>query len=262
MAVSAVVGGSALVAGVGAISSSNASRTAAAAQDHAASLASNTQMNMFNQEQANAAPWIQSGNNALNSLNSQMPDLTRQFTAQDFQSNPGYQFQLQQGQQAIQRSAASKGLLNSVGTQQNLDAYSQGMANTDYQQALNNFTGNQQQRYNMLSGLSQQGLAGATLTNQAAMNAGNNISNNQMAAGNASAAATIGSSNALSSGLSSVANNGMSYSMFNQLMNNPNSNMNVGYLGGNYGTSPMSMPQLGQAVPPQSYGSSLGTYDF
>lgn len=219
MGVSAVVAGAAVV---GAVVSSNDSRTAAASQDHAASMASQTQANLLNTEQQNAAPYLASGNAALSQLNSQMPELTRKFTMQDFQSDPGYQFQLQQGQQALQRSAASKGLLNSVGTQQNLDTYTQGLASQDYQQALGNFTNSQQQRYNMLAGLSQQGLNATGMTNAAAQNVGNNISNNQMAQGNASAASTIASGNAFSGALGTAANGYMGQNMFNQLMQNQN----------------------------------------
>lgn len=249
MGISAVVVGGASLLGAGI--SANASSQAAGQEANAANNASQTQWNMYQDEKNTAAPWVTAGQSGLAQLQSAMPDLTRQFTAQDFQSNPGYQFQLQQGQQAIQRSAASKGLLNSVGTQQNLDAYSQGMANTDYQQALGNFTANQQQRYNMLSGLSQQGLAGATMTNQAAMNAGNNISNNQMAAGNAQAAGTMGVANAFSGGIQGVGNAASSYGIMNQLQNgnlNGNVNMNMGFNG--MSQAPMSYGQLPNMAAP------------
>lgn len=217
-AVATAIAGSALVGG---IMSSNASGKAADAETNAANLASQTQMGIYNDEKANSAPWLQSGQNALNTLNADMPDLTRKFTSADFVQDPGYQFQLQQGQQAMQRSAAAKGLLNSVGTQENLNSYSQGMANTDYQQALGNFTNSQAQRYSMLSGLSGQGLSAANMTNAAAANAGNNISNNQMAAGSASAAGYVGQANAVSNGLSTGANGLMNYSLMNQLINKP-----------------------------------------
>lgn len=244
MGISAAIGGAALIGGV---VSSNASGKAADAETSAANTASNTQLSMYNDEKANSAPWLQSGNAALTQLNSEMPDLTRKFTAQDFQSDPGYQFQLQQGQQAMQRSAAAKGLLNSTGTQENLNNYSQGMANTDYQQALGNFTNSQAQRYNMLSGLSGQGLSAANMTNAAAANAGNNISNNQMAAGNAQAAGYVGQANAINNGLTTTANGAMNYNMFNQLMNNPNSSTKFQY--------GMSNPGLGLSTLAPNQGS-------
>lgn len=53
-------------------------------------------------------------------------------------NNPGYQFQMQQGNNAITTSAAASGLLNSGQFAKNIDTFSQGLANTDYQQYLNN----------------------------------------------------------------------------------------------------------------------------
>lgn len=255
-AVAAAIGVTAVVGGI--VASNNA-RTAAAEQDHANSLAIQNQQNMLASQQASAAPYLASGNKSLASLNSQMPDLTRQFTMQDFQSSPGYQFQLQQGQQSLQRSAASKGLLNSVGTQQNLDNYSQGLANQDYQQALGNFTNSQQQRYNMLSGLSQQGLQATGMTNAAAQNAGNNISNNMIGQGNASAAGIIGSGNAVNGSLSSGMNGYVNYSMMNQLMNNPNASQRFNYNSSNPGMG-MSMlqPNQGAGYQMPAYQDSSG----
>jgi hypothetical protein len=52
-------------------------------------------------------------------------------------SDPSYQFRLQQGQQAVERSAAAKGLLGSGNVLQELTQYGQGMASTEYQ---NQFT--------------------------------------------------------------------------------------------------------------------------
>lgn len=249
------------VVGTGLLSSylgSKAAGQAADAETNAANQANQTQLGIYNDEKANSAPWLQSGNAALTQLNSEMPDLTRKFTSADFVQDPGYQFQLQQGQQAMQRSAAAKGLLNSVGTQENLNSYSQGMANTDYQQALGNFTNSQAQRYNMLSGLSGQGLSAANMTNAAAANAGNNISSNQMASGNAQAAGYVGQANAVNSGLSTGANGLMNYSLMNQLINKP------GLQPGVSGSVPgYSIPSFGSsaAPPPTNYGLGTNT-DF
>jgi len=240
---SAVAGG--IIAGVGAIGgaliSSNAAQGAANTESNAAANASQVQQNMFNTEEANAQPWLASGQSNLATLNADMPDLTRQFTMADFQSNPGYQFQLGQGEQAMQRSAAAAGMLNSSGTQQGLNNYAQGMANTDYQQALTNFTNNQQQRYNMLSGLSSQGLSAANMTNQVGMNAANNISSNIMGSANAQAAGQIGTANAISSGINGGINSYMGYSAMNNLANNLGSQNNMPVPG-------YSMPQVGSGL--------------
>lgn len=51
---------------------------------------------------------------------------------------PGYQFALGQGNEAINRSAAAKGMLNSGNVLAELAKYGQGMASQGYQQQLNN----------------------------------------------------------------------------------------------------------------------------
>ncbi len=173
------------------ITGSTAASNAKDAQVSAANSANAMQMQEFNQQQANAQPWMQAGTQAVNQLSSSMPDLTRQFTMNDFQQNPGYQFQLDQGEQAMQRSAAAKGMLDSTGTQQNLNNYAQGMANTSYQQALNNFTNNQQQRYSMLSGLSGSGQAAAAGVAQGGQNMANQFGQNMSSIGNANSAASM-----------------------------------------------------------------------
>jgi hypothetical protein len=56
------------------------------------------------------------------------------FNAQDLQNQPGYQFQLGQGQAAIQGGAAAQGGLLSGATQKALAKYGQGLAGTEFGQ--------------------------------------------------------------------------------------------------------------------------------
>lgn len=65
-----------------------------------------------------------------------------------FQTSPGYQFRLDQGTQAIDRSAASRGNLGSGATLKALSDYGQGMASQEYQNWLAT-----------LAGLANQGLS-------------------------------------------------------------------------------------------------------
>jgi len=53
-------------------------------------------------------------------------------------STPGYQFQLQQGQQAVQGSSAAKGMFDSGNTASALTQYGQGLAQSTYQQQFGN----------------------------------------------------------------------------------------------------------------------------
>jgi len=59
-------------------------------------------------------------------------------TLEELQKTPGYQFQLQQGQQAINNSAAAKGNLLSGASAAALNNFAQGQAGTYFQQAWQN----------------------------------------------------------------------------------------------------------------------------
>ena len=257
-----IIGGVGVIGG--ALISGSASQNAANTESQAATAANQQQYTEWQQQQAQMAPYLASGTQNLAALNAAMPSLTSQFTMQDFQQNPGYQFQLSQGEQAMQRSAAASGMLNSTGTQQNLNNYAQGMANTDYQQALQNFTSNQQQRYNMMSGMAGMGLNAVGMNNQAGQNFANQTSSNLMGAANASAAGQIGSANAISSGLNSAGNTYMGYSMMNNLLNTqpqaPGYGSGAVFTGDDLnGSSQLTGAMPGDSFGPPTSGSMLGS---
>ena len=116
-------------------------------------------------------------------------------------ASPGYQFQLQQGQQGLERAAAARGTLLTGGTAKALDRYNQDYASTAY--------ANRVAQLQNLSGLGA-AAAGqqATLGTGYATQAGN-LLNNQATnmtglitgQGNAQAAGTIGQANAWAQGI-------------------------------------------------------------
>ena len=57
---------------------------------------------------------------------------------QGFQNNPGYQFQLQQGTQNVDRNQAAAGMLGSGNTDAAISNYTTGLANQSWQQYLQN----------------------------------------------------------------------------------------------------------------------------
>lgn len=208
--VAAAIGGGAVI---GAVASSNAANK----QAGAASDANNVQTGMFNQTREDTLPYRTAGDTALNWIMGD-PTLFNKFSMSDFHQDPGYQFQLDQGQQSMQRSAAAKGMLNSTGTMMDLNNYSQNMANTSYQQALNNFTDNQKQRYNMLSGVANMGMGANSQTLQSGMNAANNMGNNMMSGGAAQSAGMMAGANALTSGISGYNNYNQNQNLMNRLL--------------------------------------------
>jgi hypothetical protein len=79
------------------------------------------------------------------------------FTGADLANDPGYQFRLGQGQQAIERAAAAGGSLASPATAKALMQYNQGLASDEFGDAFNRNLQSQSSLYNMLTGLSGSG---------------------------------------------------------------------------------------------------------
>lgn len=236
--VAAAIGGGAVLGMVG-------SSNAANAQAKSASDANNVQTGMFNQTREDTLPYRTAGDTALNWIMGD-PTLFNKFSMDDFHQDPGYQFQLDQGQQAIQRSAAAKGMVNSTGTMMDLNNYAQGMANTSYQQALNNFTDNQKQRYNMLSGVANMGMGANSQALQSGMNTANNMGNNMMSGGAAQSAGIMGGVNAINSGISGVGNYMQNQNMMSSLNQQPSSGGNpYSGSGGSFGAQPQPSYNLG-----------------
>jgi hypothetical protein len=181
------------------------------------------------------------------------------FDPNNVQNNPAYQFQLQQGQKALQNSAAARGMLNSGATLKAMDNYSQGLASTSeqnlYNQALSTFNANQQ-GYQTLANLGANansqaiqagGIYGGQLTSLANLAANTNMQgaglksnvamtgneyvgnagmqgaeqagNVLMGGANATAAGIMGQANAWSGALGGIGNAAQNYSMMQSLSN-------------------------------------------
>lgn len=226
MAFIALAVGGAAVGGLaslgGAAIQAGATKDAAQMQADAANNATNAQLQMFNTVQQNQKPWLQAGQQALGQM--QDPYFQKTFGASDFQQDPGYQFRLQQGLDALQRSAAARGGLQSGGTMRALNDYAQGSASQEYQNAYNRFTNDQTNRFNRLASLAGVGQTANSELNQAGMQTAGNIANIGMSNANAQGAAAIAQGNAWGGALSSIgngaANNWMTYSMMKKMFPN------------------------------------------
>lgn len=243
--------GLALAAGIGGISSiasgilggqggkaqASAAKYAANLQYQLGSQQLKQNQSQFNTTQNNIAPWLRAGSQGIGTLSQLLStpgqglltpwnDTFQAPTAAQAAATPGYQFALGAGQGAIQNSAAAGGGLLSTGTLKSLDQYSQGLADTTYQQTYNNaltqyqqayniFEGNQTNQFNRLaslSGIGQQ--AASTLgqqSNQAsqigagiAANTGLQVGNSIQNAGAATASGYAGIANAINGGASNI----------------------------------------------------------
>ena len=247
MGIGAIIGGIGALGG--SLINSGASKAASQAQVQAQMAALNMQQGMFNTDQANLSPFIQQGQYAQGLLNSQLPALTAQFNPSNLQNTPGYQFTLGQGLQAAQNGFAAQGLGSSGAAIKGGTSYATGLAQSTYNQQLQNYLLQNQQTYNMLAGQQGVGVNAAAGLGQLGNGITQQSSNSLTNLGNAQASGTLGSANAISSGLTGAGNSLAQYNMLNQLQGNgslfsnlagnntslanlPN-NVNIGAFGGN-----------------------------
>jgi len=219
----AVAGGSALVGG---IISGSAAKSAANTQADAANRAADLQQQQFQQTRDSLQPFINTGYDAQGFLRNLLGigaasepgtygSLLKPFDAQAFQQykDPGYEFQLQQGQQALQNSQAAKDGVLSGGALKDLIGFNQGMANTAYQNAYGRYMTQNETTYKRLADLLGIGENAAAGAGNMGVQATNNIANTLTSGAAAQAAGTVGQANALSGGI----NTGMGYYMLNNM---------------------------------------------
>jgi hypothetical protein len=98
------------------------------------------------------------------------------------QATPGYQFQLEQGLQGVNNSAAARGGLLSGANMKAINDYAQGQASTGYasaweraQNAYTNAFGRNQQKFTNLQSMANNGQNAAEFQGKAALNTGNQL---------------------------------------------------------------------------------------
>ena len=267
--VAAAIGAAAVATVGGAAITSSASKSAANTQAQAADSAAQTQWNEFNTVEQNEQPYMNLGTSSIPTLLQAMgynvsqgsngqytlsvnpnSPLQQTFTAPTLaqaQQTPGYQFTLQQGEQAINNSAAAKGGLLSGATLKDLLSYGQGLASTTYQQDYNNALQTFNTNYNAASNNANRVSGLVTLGQNAATTVGNqglqtaaNAGQLTTSGANASAAGTVGSANSLASALSSLGNSTSQYALLSQLTNQGTSSYGASE---NPGASATSTPE-------------------
>lgn len=167
---------------IGAIVSANA----ASAQEKAARDAMGLQREMWEQGRADQMPWLDAGKSSLGDL---LKMLSPGYDTSQLASDPGFQFRMQEGQKALERSAAARGGLNSGRMLKDLTRFSQGVASDEY--------GNRFNRLSTLAGFGQN--AGQSLGGLGRGFA-DSMSGLYGAVGNAQAAGHIGVGNAIGGG--------------------------------------------------------------
>lgn len=162
----------------------------AGASIYGASQASDASSNALKQQQANSDkawssvnPFITAGTDALSKL---------QTPATSFQASPGYQFALDQGENAVTQNKAVNGLLKSGSALKAVGNYAQGQADQQY----NNW-------WTQQAGLASQGISAAGVGAGVTAGANANIGTNAANQGNASISTTNSLGNLSGSALTS-----------------------------------------------------------
>lgn len=143
----------------------------------------------------------------------------KDFTPADFAAgqDPGYQFRLDQGDQALQNSAAARGGLLSGRAMKDAMAYNGGQASQEYQAAFNRFQTNRANKLNPL-----QSLMGVGQTANGA------ISSDITGAGNARAAGIVGGANAVNNAIGQGTSQYQNNVLMNRLFPTPTPRASVG----------------------------------
>lgn len=121
-------------------------------------------------------------------------------------SNPAYQFQLKQGQQALDRSAAARGMGYSGAQMKAAQQFGQGLASQEYDKQYNRASGEFGDYYNRLAALSQGGQQAASSMAQAGGAYANNAGNTLASLSNAQTNILGQQANARASGYAAQAN--------------------------------------------------------
>lgn len=167
-------------------------------------------------------PWMAAGQNAL----AQYQQGIDQGFNFDFQADPGYQFRLNEGLDAVASSAGARHGMNSGAAMKALNRYGQDYASNEYGNVFARQYGMFNDRMNRLGQLAAGGQAAAGMQASASQNYAGNMGQNTMAgsqaaaqgianAGNARAAGQVGVANAFGGAI----NNGIGAWQFQNLSN-------------------------------------------
>jgi len=228
---------------LGGAMSSNSAENAAQTQADATNNATALQKQMFDKQVELQEPFRQAGLTAQNRLLDMLGlsgnttaqgyrSLMKDFGMSDFQADPGYQWRMDQGQRALERSAAARGGLLSGAAMKAATDYGQNQGSAEYQNAFNRFQTNRANKLNPLQSLMGASQTAANNQGQAASNYGNSVGNLMTNMGNAQAASKIAQGNAWTSAVNNGWNNWQQGQLMNKLFPSPGYSGSTGYTGG------------------------------
>jgi hypothetical protein len=161
------------------------------------------QKDLFNQQVALNKPWQDSG---LKALKQYASNPAFKFSASDLTADPSYKFRKEQGINALDMSASSRGKLLSGAQDKALMGYGQGLASEEYANAYNRSLQNYNTEANKNLNVANIGRGAAGQTQSAMQGYSSGAANTMAAQGNALAQGQIGAGNAYAQGQIGSAN--------------------------------------------------------
>lgn len=199
MGLAAAVGVAAVGSVAGAAISASAGKKAAKAQEKAADKAAENERYFYDTTRADYAPWRDTGKKALTGLEQATGLTPSDEPYGGFLASPGYQFRLDEGIKALERTAAARGNRtgsvsgSSGATAKAVMRYGEGLAASEYDAYA--------ARLGQLAGFGQSATAG---TAAAGSSAASGISNALTASGNARASSYANTASSINSGINNV----------------------------------------------------------
>ena len=223
----------------GAAISSKASKKAAATQERASDKATVSARETLDKQIALQEPFRQAGLTAQDQImqylgiggdknapgyGSLAKSFDELYGGDKFQQDPSYQFRVDEGIKAVNRSAAARGMLESGATLKGLTRFGQREGSQEYQNAFNRFQVERAARLNPLQSLMGSGQSATNVMTGSTGQFGQNEQANIYNAGQARASGYIGSANALTNALGQIAGYASAAPMNNAIMGYYNRN--------------------------------------
>lgn len=190
--------------------SSDAADQAAAAQLAGVEKGIEEQKRQFDLTRTDLMPWLTTGQDALNRLSGMMGlspgsgELMADFTLDDFQTDPGYEFRQAEGIKARENSAAARGGVLSGAQQKAIGRYGQDYASDEYQRAWDRDQAEKTTKYNRLAGISGTGQTTANTLGGYGAQSASQIANAYGQIGNVGAANAVAGGQAVTNTLSGL----------------------------------------------------------
>lgn len=163
----------------------------------------------YDKAQEFQSPYLDAGKQTIAQLLAGLQaggEFNRSFTEADFQKDPGYDFRMQQGLQAVERGAAARGGALSGAALKGAQNYGQNLASQEYQSAYSRFNNDTNQRFNRLSEIAGRGQSAANVSTASSQRRGETLGDLSVNRGNVNAAKNIAYGNAATNAVNTIGN--------------------------------------------------------